>query len=257
MIQGRHGHFVYNENDLYVGKSLEVYGEYSEHETELFSQIVKRGSLVIEIGANIGSQTVILARFVGDEGLVYAFEPQPLVFQNLCANISINGLKNVRAFPFACGSTNGCIYVPPVDYESSGNFGGISMHHSMGERVSLIKIDDWLDIKNDISMIKIDVEGMEQQVILGLLDTINHCKPFLYVENDRIEKSKDLIELLWGLGYQCYWHITPLYNINNYFNENINVFENLISINMLCMPSGANSIDGTQLICDSNEHPWR
>lgn len=256
MVHGRHGYFIYNQYDLYVGKSLEVYGEYSEHESELFSDIVKAGSMVLEIGANIGSQTVLLSRLVGDDGLVYAFEPQPLIFQNLAANISINSLKNVRVFPFACGSNNGSIHVPHVDYCQSGNFGGVSMHKSAGEQVSLVRLDSWLDTNHSISLIKIDVEGMEQDVILGLNDTINKHKPILFVENDRKEKSKQLIELLWALGYQCYWHITPLYNTNNFYNVKENIFENLVSINMVCLPSGAKGIGGTQLIYDSNEHPW-
>ena len=125
MIEGRHGFFVYNSNDTYIGKSLELYGEYCEHEVVLFSKLINEGDIVLEIGANIGSQTVSLSRMVGNKGMVYAFEPQPVLFQNLCANLSINSCHNVRAFPFACGGNEGHIFLPEVNYNQVNNFGAI------------------------------------------------------------------------------------------------------------------------------------
>ncbi len=257
MVRGKHGHFLYNANDIYVGKSLELYGEYSEHESYLFKKIVRPDTIVIEIGANVGSQTVLLSRLAGENGIVYAFEPQHIIFQNLCANLALNGIKNAKAYPYACGKSNGTIFVPPVNYEISGNFGGISMDESIGEKVKLIALDEWLCIEKSISLIKIDVEGMEQQVINGLSQTIKIHKPILFIENDRIEKSQSLIETLWNLGYICYWHITPLFNEDNFFRERRNVFENLVSINMLCSTEEINSIEGVTKILNSNEHPWR
>lgn len=260
MIEGRHGFFVYNHHDKFIGKALELYGEYGEHEVVFFSKLVKEGDIILEIGANIGSQTVSLSRMVGNSGMVYAFEPQPVIFQNLCANISVNGLHNVRAFPFACGGHNGHVFLPNVNYNQEGNFGGISMASTGTEQVTLICLDDWFAEKEKITLLKIDVEGMESVVISGLSKTIEHCKPFLYIENDRTDKSKELIELIWSLGYKIYWHCPPIYNSDNFYKNSQNIYPGIISVNMLCIPSEVKTIDGLSLqdaplITDSNSHP--
>ena len=72
-------------SDLYVGRSLELYGESSEFEGELFAQLCRPGQIVVEVGAHIGSHTIHLAKLVGPAGTVYAFEPQRIIFQIMCA----------------------------------------------------------------------------------------------------------------------------------------------------------------------------
>ncbi|HXI99859.1 MAG TPA: hypothetical protein VNH44_01470, partial [Micropepsaceae bacterium] len=61
-------------------------------------------------------------------------------------------------------------------------------------------------------------------------------QPLLYVENDRPEKSRDLIQWLLSNGYRLYWHLPRLFNPANYFGESLNVFGNTISVNMLGVP---------------------
>ena len=86
---------LYNEHDIYIGRSLDLYGEFSEGECDVFRQLIQPGWTVLELGANIGSHTVFLAKRVGPSGRVIAFEPQRIVFQTLCANIALNNLLNV------------------------------------------------------------------------------------------------------------------------------------------------------------------
>ena len=64
----RHGLMVYNRNDAYIGRSLDLYGEFSQGETELFQQVVGIGDVVIEVGANIGAHTLRLAQLAGPGG---------------------------------------------------------------------------------------------------------------------------------------------------------------------------------------------
>ena len=60
--------------------------------------LIEPGDVVVDVGADIGALTVPLARAVGPAGRVLAFEPQPTVFQNLCANLALNDLLHVQAF---------------------------------------------------------------------------------------------------------------------------------------------------------------
>lgn len=239
--QCRHGLFLFNENDFYMGKALDLYGEYGEGEIQIFQQIIRPGYTVLDIGANIGTHTVFLSKYVGPRGRVYAFEPQRIVNQQLVANIALNSLMNVQTYQFALGTEKGFIHVPPVDYMHVGNFGAVSMSvDAVGEKVELIRLDD-LDL-SACHVIKIDVEGMEQQVLSGSLNTISKYRPIIYAENDRKQKSADLIRFIADLNYDMYWHLPRLYNPQNFFNNAENIYSNTISINMLCLPKEMNAV---------------
>ena len=125
--QCRHGPMLYNVNDVYLGRSLDLYGEYAEDGNRFFSSSLGPGSLAVDVGAHIGCHTVFMAKQVGPGGAVFAFEAQRVIFQNLCANLALNGLSNVRVFNAAAGSEEGTITVPDIDYEAEGNFGGVSL----------------------------------------------------------------------------------------------------------------------------------
>src|SRR5215204_3016879 len=84
--QCRHGRMMYNVNDQYIGRSLDLYGEYSEGEVDLFRQVLRPGDLALDVGANIGVHTVPMARLVGERGAVFAFEAQRTAYQTLCGN---------------------------------------------------------------------------------------------------------------------------------------------------------------------------
>src|SRR5208282_3272360 len=80
----RHGYLLYNPLDEYIGKSLDLYGEFSEGEVGVYRQLVRPGDVVIDAGANNGVFTLVFARAVGPAGRVIAFEPQRVLFQTLC-----------------------------------------------------------------------------------------------------------------------------------------------------------------------------
>src|SRR5437868_835956 len=88
----REGAMLYNTNDTYIGRALDTYGEISRGEVELFQHVVQPSTTAVEVGANIGVHTIVLARLVGPQGRVVAFEPQRIVFQMLCANVALNAL---------------------------------------------------------------------------------------------------------------------------------------------------------------------
>lgn len=237
--QCRNGPMLYNRHDIYVGGSLEKYGEFSTSEVDFFRSLLHPGMYVVEVGANIGTHTVELSHLVGHAGRVYTFEPQRLVFQNLCANLALGQCDNVFAYQMAVGDKAGEIVVPAVSYESRNNFGGISLlgHNSLGETVSLATLDSFNLPRCDF--IKADVEGMECEVLRGAQKTIAKFRPALYVENDRKERSAELIALVQSLGYRAWWHLPPLYSPSNFAGTEENIFPDIVSINMYCLPHEA------------------
>ena len=230
----RHGQMLYNIHDLVIGRSLDLYGEYCEGEIELFRQVIQPGSVVVEVGANIGPHTVFLARQVTAQGMVIAFEPQRVVFQTLCANLALNSIRNVHCFQQAVGAARGSITVPAIDYTRAGNFGGVSMgSHTSGEQVPLSRLDDLNPPA--CQFLKIDVEGMEKEVLEGAANMIAQFKPVIYLENDKAEKVDSVLRHLDSLGYKMYRHESHYFNPNNFFGNLENVFRSGFSVNMVCI----------------------
>jgi len=244
--QCRHGFMLFNCNDVYIGKSLDFYGEWSEGEMEVFRQIVKPGEIAIDAGANIGTHALVLAKAVGPQGRVYAFEPQRIVFQTLCANMALNSMTNAFCYQAALGAERGTINVPALDFSKVNNFGGLSLDLDVrGETVDLITLDN-LNLPA-CCLLKADVEGMELMVLQGAAELIDRHKPWLYLENDRPDKAPALMKHIDALDYEMYWHMPPLFNPNNYFRNPTNVFSNIVSGNLLCVHKSLKANIGTGL----------
>lgn len=236
----RHGLMLYFKNDRYIGQALDSYGEYSESETSLFREIVSPGDIVVEAGANIGTHTLFLARAVGTKGFVHAFEPQRQIHQVLCANLALNEIANVKTYQAGLGSAVGQIDAWVPDFTVENNMGGIPLGHVDEEDCPHEVVDvftlDGLGLQR-LDLLKVDVEGMEKDVLLGARETIARCRPILYVENDRPDQSAGLIQTVFDLGYRAWWHLALFFNENNASGNPHNPFGNLISINMLCLPA--------------------
>lgn len=231
----RHGPMMFFAGDTHIGRSLDLYGEHSEPEIALFRQFLRPGMTAVDVGANIGTHTVPFAQSVGPSGRVLAFEPQGVLHQVLCGNAALNKCGNVTAEHKALGAQTGTVVVPWLDYAREGNFGALELGAwTQGDAVPVTTLDSYaLDACH---LIKIDVEGMERDVLEGARAAISRHQPLLYVENNKPERSKDLIAWLLANQYRPYWHLPPLFNPKNFFGETNNVFGFTISVNMLCVP---------------------
>jgi FkbM family methyltransferase len=243
--RAKYGRFIFPKNDIYIGRSLSVYGQYCESEVQLFKQILRKGDIVVDAGGNIGAFSVPLSKTVGDAGMVYAFEPQPFLCSILSANLITNGCVNTRALSVALGDNPGQITVPPLNYGAKNNFGGISfakerpaMPKGSGALgIAKMRLDDVLDVPR-LRLIKADVEGMELALLNGATRLIETHKPYLYLECDKVEATDALIGFLQNYDYQCFWHISAFYDPNNWKNHAPNIFGKTTCVNMLCAPKG-------------------
>jgi FkbM family methyltransferase len=251
----RYGRMMYHNNDKYIGRSLDLYGEAHFHEVEMLKQLVSPGDTVVDAGANIGTITVPLAQSVGFKGCVVAIEAQPYVFNILCGNLALNELRNVRSINCAVGDSSGQFaFMPELNYSRFDNFGGVSFSSQKDSKddlgralvnpISTIKIDD---LKLSCPrLIKIDVEGMEPEVLLGAAETINKAKPFIYVEF--VSNREKILEILKDFGYVWRLHTPPSFNENNFFETPTDFLLNderksIVSANLLCWDKSIPSID--------------
>ena len=228
-VEGRWGECTFLAKDEYVGRSMYYYGEYNPDETEKILSVA-RGTC-LDIGANIGciSQALLKA---GHK--VVAFEPQPQLFSILGENLL--GRGEVTLVPAAVGSVEGHVDMPRVQYSSKGNFGGLgigdkSIYGSI--QVPVVTIDSYEF--NDVGFMKIDVEGYELEVLRGATETIRRCRPIMYIEDDRKDKSAALRAYIRELGYNIEEHYPTLYREENFFGLKKNVWDrNYASHNLIC-----------------------
>lgn len=269
LIRGRRGYFLYNRHDIVVGRSMACYGEYFETEVAVFAECCRPGDIVCDIGANIGTHTVAMAQLVGPTGRVIAMEAQQQIHHLLCANVALNGLGNVEAVHAAAGSAAGTVRMPAVDYDAPNNFGGIgTVERGAGYDVACRSLDDIIDVPH-LRLIKIDVEGMEAEVVRGAARIIARHRPILYVENDRLEKSRELLGVIGSMGYRMFWHLPMFFNPGNYAGnpENIHAIGFYdagdrygtigFAINMVCIPAETDIAMALPEAIDLDYHPLR
>ncbi|WP_343625548.1 FkbM family methyltransferase [Roseateles puraquae] len=201
-----------------VSQSLRARGSYEPNLQVLASALLNANpqpGLVLDIGANLGSFTVPMAKRYAEHRF-HCFEVQPPVFYQLCANVLLNSLGNVSAHPFGLAQAASEIEVPLPVYAEEINIGSFSLDPGMrqgvrgqefrGETVTVKVVNlDSLFLEN-VRLVKIDVEGLELEVLKGAAGTLLRCgfPPILY-EAWAFEwyapKKAALEAFLQGLGY--------------------------------------------------------
>jgi FkbM family methyltransferase len=232
LAAANHGTMIVNRNDYNVAGTGHVYGvghqilQQSGHDSSEVAfalavldrrrQYGGDGVVAIDGGANIGVHTIEWARHMYGWGEVLAFEAQEIVFYALAGNIALNNCLNARALLCALGSQDGSLVVPRPDYFVHSSFGSLELRQhetneyigqrvsydpAHGLRVAMVSIDSLGLTRADF--IKLDVEGMEVDVLCGAKNTLRTLKPVLLLE---VVKSDQTIikELLDELGYRLF-----------------------------------------------------
>jgi FkbM family methyltransferase len=161
------GHFMLLDDRDSLDLSLN--GVYEPFESALIHRLVQPGDTVLDIGANIGYYTLILARCVGPGGRVFAFEPDPENFALLKRNVECNGYHNVTLVNAALSNQAGTVKLHLCD-ENRGDH----RIYSSGDGRPAIEVlalttDDYCGgFADRIRLIKMDVQGAEGRVLLGM-----------------------------------------------------------------------------------------
>jgi FkbM family methyltransferase len=151
-----------------------------------FKRVVRPGDNVIDAGANWGLHTLYLARLVGLTGSVHAFEPHPLVFEELQWHVRNNSLHQVRLHQRALLDTSGTAAFVLSHNTKASHIAGVDEPGSPQERVSVPydSLDSMVEAEGleSVRLIKIDVEGAESSVLRGAAKTIARFHPDLVIE---------------------------------------------------------------------------
>lgn len=170
--------------DTGVERSIYYTGTYELACLHIIKNILQEGEVFVDIGANIGLMSVFSALIVQNKGVVYSFEPNPATRSILKENIHLNDVKNIIVSEYAIGSKTdkGRIFE-----NWHINRGGASLIDSgMGSDyydITIIKLDEFVNLRKPIKLIKIDVEGYEMEALKGSMNIISDPKgPILIVE---------------------------------------------------------------------------
>lgn len=231
LMNTAHGTMIVNRNDYRmvsenagfgVGFQLMNTSSYDQPEVSLTVDLLRArrshfgdGVVAIDCGANIGVHTIEWARCMPGWGRVYSFEPQEKIYYALAGNVALNNCFNVTARLAAVGARCGTLALPEVNYCVPSSFGSLELtpgdsneyigqhidYEHAAQQVELLTLDS-LDLPR-IDLIKIDVEGMELEVLQGAHQSLTRSKPQLLVEVIKSDE-KAITELLEAAGYSLF-----------------------------------------------------
>jgi FkbM family methyltransferase len=196
--------FWINPRDHYVSQGMRA-GMWERGETAFVKRTLKAGMHAVDIGANLGWFTVHMAKLVGADGSVVAFEPRRDLHRQLPLTVLENGLTNVTVHQLALGEKNGegllrwdkrddnpgSTHLAPRDVDDDDD-------RFVFQRSDVVTLDSI--VTHPIDFIKIDVEGAEKLVFDGANRVFSHDRPVMLAE-----LAPDLLRRVSGVGIDEYF----------------------------------------------------
>jgi FkbM family methyltransferase len=173
-----------------------------EKDVSIFENLLAPGQTAIDVGANLGFVTTMLASIVGPRGRVVSFEPSRMVFEKLQKTIAANSLTQVVALNVGCGAASSVERLQQVS-RSSGN-ASIVAAGSDATEIRIERLDDVAEVwSSPVALLKIDTEGYEPEVIEGARRLLAEHRPVIYMElgGDYLASTLRSVELLTENGY--------------------------------------------------------
>lgn len=219
VVPSVYGPIIVNRHDINQTNALVKTGR-AFHHNEIktlcgFLSNATDGAVCLDVGANYGLYALAFARRLSDKnGVCHAFEAQRIIAAMIGGTAVLNGVKNLYVHHSAVGNQDGSIPIPGFDYNKELNFGSVEfgseqrellsqnrMDSYVPDMVKQVRIDD-LNYKN-VHLIKMDIEGMEEQAIEGARETIARDLPVMCIEWIKSDKNK-LVNLCKGFGFDVF-----------------------------------------------------
>jgi FkbM family methyltransferase len=164
---------------------------------EFIRSCLSRGSVFIDVGANIGYYTLVASKLVGSSGRIHAIEPVPSTAAILRANIKLNNCSNVFVHDVAAWSSKGKLVLRiPKSWYGSASF----LCNGMSVTVNATTLDELLQSEDSVSCMKIDVEGAELEVLRGAKNILQKTK---YLILELSYNVNEILRKLQEAGFKC------------------------------------------------------
>lgn len=214
IIRAKNGDFMSFFESAGISGVLTAHGVWDEPTIEISKaliDLVDRKPVVLDIGANMGTYSIAIARHIYLRGgIVHAFEPQRVVYYQLCGNIFLNRFDCVYAHNIALSNRKTLLEINPLDFHTAWNIGAYSLvpgfdaqiHSNTCEYCQVDTLNDF-PISDPVTLIKMDVEGMEMDVINGAFVFLekNKFPPIFFESLEQDQRSQDVKISLADLGY--------------------------------------------------------
>lgn len=170
-----------DRHDISVSLPSASSGVYEPHLIACFNKICQPGSVVFDIGANIGFHSLMLSKLAGETGHVYAFEPNSENSRMILLGLEHNHVLNVTLLPVALSDQRGWEYFSS-HIGSNGGFVGrqLAALHGHGTIVPTFTLDE-MSLPN-VDLIKVDVEGAEYKALKGGELMLSRSRPAIVCE---------------------------------------------------------------------------
>lgn len=183
-----------------VSNELMINGIFEKDELDLLSNIIDK-KIFIDVGANIGNHTLY---FRNSFEKIYSFEPHPKTYKLL--QLNTEDFPNIKTFNFGLSNQKkqSHIFIEPTTNVAGSHY---EEDQKRGHKIFFEKFDDLYNFENSISFIKIDVEGMELDVLKSMKKNLENNSPIISLEFDMkdFSKNNEIISFLSGLGYKKYY----------------------------------------------------
>ena len=190
-----------------------IYFGFREKSMEELFKLINKSKVFIDVGANMGLVSLGASSLLEGKGFIHAFEPDPINFERLQRNSQLNTFQNLKLNNKGLGDSEGKLMMEEVSSRNKGMnriVPSVARADNQNYReVAVIKLDDYVRDSGitAIDLIKIDVEGYEQKVIMGADEILRDHMPTLFIElddnnlKDQGGSARELIEQLNSYGY--------------------------------------------------------
>ncbi|WP_448101841.1 hypothetical protein [Luteibacter jiangsuensis] len=209
-----------------VTRSLQIYGEWAEHETILLSGLIEEGHTVLEFGGDFAAHALWMSHVVGPKGEVHIAEPRRIRFQQVCANVAINGLDNVFTHPvwLGCGKSSAALNTKIRTDDAGAN-----------EKVRIVTIDSLrLDA---LHLLKVNQPHALVDMLAGATETLRTHRPLIYARLSGLDTAQAEVDAIKALGYRAWSHVPYLFNNDNHAGVETNIFPGMVQQNVIAAPA--------------------
>ena len=198
-----------------ISRQIYTYGLFDEIVTGLALRAVRQGDVVLDVGAHFGYFTLLFSRLVGKSGRVVSLEPTPSTFAVLQKNTV--DVSNVTVLNMAAGRESGRLTISDFGLtysawntlSASSRMPGVLVQPKARVDVQVIRLDNWCERESiQPTVIKIDAENFETEVIDGLAATLSRSHPLVLLETGS-EQAIQAGKALMALDYQVFVSTKP------------------------------------------------
>jgi len=202
-----------NMDDKGMSTNLIIHELWEKSAVQMVEGIAQRGNVVVDIGSNIGYYALLEARLVGENGKVFAIEPVDENLRTLKKNIVLNDFPNIEVFQLAIGDENKHDNIYVSDFRNQS-----SMIHredltvnkkTKKQAIEVMTLDRFLEDKPTPDLIRMDVEGYEYEIIMGMTEFFKSSKPLkilmelhIYSSPETELRIYEMLEMLYRHGFE-------------------------------------------------------